>query len=238
MGLSRVDGTRWLLRDEQFDEYLALKRSLLSERHDEVFQALPASEAASQEILEAIDAGFRGLLPRVHPLERAALLVQEDLCVLLDGVFVAGCVCFPSHWRLVEKIGQPTAALHGPVHGYDRELAAKVDTFIERLTPDHIAARRNFTIHERPDLFAPECPSGAEVPPADQWLRSEYETLRRFPRTGAVLFTIRTQQTQLKHVDQAVRVRLADRLRAEPEPLIGYRNLTGRLPALIDWLCS
>jgi len=51
-----------------------------------------------------------------------------------------------------------------------------------------------------------------------------------------VLFTIRTQQVQLKNLDTDTRVRLAARLNAEPEQLIDYRNLTDRLPALIQFL--
>src|SRR3954454_16333259 len=179
MGLSRVDEAHWLVRDEHFDDRIAQTRELLATRHDDVFRALPGSDDASAEILCGIAASKPSLLPRVHPLEAAALLVQEDLCVLMDGVLVAACVCFPSHWRLAEKIGQPTAALHGPVHGYDRELATRVDTFIDKLAPDHIVARRNFSVHERVDLFAPECPPSGDLPPAEQWLRSEYETLRR-----------------------------------------------------------
>lgn len=236
MGLSRIDESQWLIRDEQFEAYLALKRRLLAEHHDDVFRALPDTEDAANEILEAIGGGDRALSPRVHPLEAASLLVQEDLCLLVDDVFAAGCVCFPSHWRLAQKIGSSTTELHEPVHGYDTELATRVDTFIERLTPDHIVARRNFSIHEREDLFAPEFAPVAHAPPSEQWLRSEYETLRRFPRTGAVLFTLRTQQTQLGNLSAAVRTKLAARLRAEPEGLIGYRHLTDRLPALLEWL--
>jgi hypothetical protein len=101
-----------------------------------------------------------------------------------------------------------------------------------------LVGRRNFTIHELPDLFAPEAPSMIGVPPAEQWLRSERQTLRRFSRSNAVLFTIRTQQVQLRHVDRETRHELAARLRAEPEPLIAYRDLTERLPALIAWLSS
>src|SRR3954454_5433468 len=121
MGLSRVDEAQWLVRDEHFDDRIAQKRELLATRHDDVFRALPGSEDACAEILEAITASTPSLLPRVHPLEAAAVLVQEDLCVLMGGILAAACVCFPSHWRLVDKIGQTTVALHGPVHGYDTE---------------------------------------------------------------------------------------------------------------------
>ena len=64
--------------------------------------------------------------------------------------------------------------------------------------------RFNWTIHDRPDLFQPT--GGArrahEVPPArygeSLWLRVERQTLRRLPRAGDVLFTIRTYRTPLE----------------------------------------
>jgi hypothetical protein len=225
-----------MLPDEHRDEQLALKQRLLAERHDDVFQALPGTEDACSEILDAIWAGNRSLLRRVHPLVAAALLVQEDLCVLADGIFVAGCVCFPSHWRLGDKIGRPVSEIHSSVPGYDAELASRVDTFLGRLAPDTIVARRNYAIHELPDLFAPDTPPSLGVPPEEQWLRSERQTLSRLPKSGSVLFTIRTQQTQLRTLSQDLRRKLAGRLRAEPESLIAYRDLTERLPVLIGYL--
>jgi hypothetical protein len=236
MGTART--SEWLVHDEEGKEQIALKRRLLAERRDDVFQALPGTDDACSEILEAIATGNRQLLPRVHPLEEAALLVQEDLCVLVDGVLAAGCVCFPSHWRLADKIGRPITEVHARVPGYDTELASKVDSFLRRLTTGTVVARRNFTIHERPDLFAPDVPPLLGLAPHEQWLRSERQTLRRLPRSDAILFTIRTQQVQLQHVDRPTRQRLAARLRAEPEGLIAYRDLTDRLPALIAWLGS
>jgi hypothetical protein len=183
-----------------------------------------------EEVLASADAAL------LAPLERAARRVEDDLCVLVDGVLVAGCVCFPSHWRLTDKIGRPVGEVHQQVPRYASELASRVDSFLRRLTTGTVVGRRNFAIHELPDLFAPEVPPTLGVPPAEQWLRSERQTLRRLPRSEAVLFTIRTQQVQLEQVDESVRRKLAARLRAEPEDLIGYRDLTDRLPALIDWL--
>ena len=172
------------------------------------------------------------------PLERLARQVEEDLCLLVDGRLVGACVCFPSHWRLKDKLGRPMSEVHGRVPGYDVDLASKVDSFLRRLAPRTVVGRRNFTVHELPNLYAPVEPPFQGIDPPDQWLRSEYQTLRRLPRSEAVLFTIRTQQVQLKSVDPAVRHRLAARFRAEPVALIEYRNLRERLPALIDFLES
>ena len=43
-----------------------------------------------------------------------------------DGpVFTAGVLCFPSRWRLMEKIGKPLSAVHGPVPLYADRLAGR-----------------------------------------------------------------------------------------------------------------
>ncbi len=76
------------------------------------------------------------------------------------------------------------------------------------------------------------------VPPAEQWLRSERQTLSRLPDSGGVLFTIRVDQLQLADVPQATRAALGHRLAAEPDDLVAYRNLTERRPALIEYLTS
>lgn len=172
-------------------------------------------------------------------LERAARRVEEDLCVLVEGRLVAGCVCFPSHWSLPEKLGLPVSAIHGRVPGYGTELESKVDSFLRRLPAGTVVARRNFTVHELADLFAPRAPSSTiGVPPREQWLRSERQTLSRLPKSDAVLFTIRTQQVRLRELDSGTRRKLGARLAAEPDQLIAYRDLTERRAALVDWLSS
>jgi hypothetical protein len=238
MGLARIEPADWLIEDERRDEELALRARLLDERHGDVFAALAGTEEAGAEVLALV--GGRGTGER-HPLEDAGRMVQEDLCVLAPGpsgdlVLVAACVCFPSHWRLADKMGQPVAAIHGSVPRYADELAAKVDGFIARLREGTVVARRNWTIHEREDLCAPVAPPHQGVAPGEQWLRSERQTLRLLPATGTVLFTIKTQQAQLRDVPVHVRRRLAARLRAEPPDLDEYKDLGPRLPPLVAFL--
>lgn len=240
MGVSRVGEDQWLIEDDHYLSDMAQKRLALETAHDEVFQVLEDSEEACCEVLDLI----RGkIMPKSaekswawHPLEQAARLVQEDLCIIQDGIFTAGCICFPSHWRLKEKIGKTVAELHGPVPMYDTELASRVNTFMSKLPKGAIFARRNFAIHEFEDLTAPNCPPYAYTPPSEQWLRSEYETMRRLDKTDAILFTIRTQQMQLKDVDSQTLSDIASRIEAEPEGLIDYRNLQERKNALLTWM--
>ena len=109
-------------------------------------------------------------------------------------------MCFPSHWRLADKLGRSVAEIHGPVPHYADELADKVDRFFDRLTVEHPVVRRNLSIHSHDELFRPEPHESPDsfAPDArgvDQvWLRSERQTLVVLPASGAVLFTIKTQQ--------------------------------------------
>ena len=254
MGLSRVDDSEWLVVDDHRDEELALKRALLpitaTRSSSPCRTSTPPPPApncsgcwfAVAPIAATIDPEFEGAL------ERAALSVQEDLCVLLPDehgrlVLAAACVCFPSHWRLADKMGKPAWAIHGPVPRYDDELARKVDTFLDRLRPPAVMKRRNWTIHESADLFAPARAGDADpaIPPEDLWLRSERQTLRRLPDTDAVVFTIRTQQVQIAGACSTARTSPASSpIASTPSPMTvaRYAGFSAHVPALVHRLRS
>ena len=186
----------------------------------------------------------------MHPLDAAGRLVQEDLCVMVRGAdgyrLEAASLCFPSHWRLHDKLGRNLAAIHAPVPHYAEELEAKVDTFFDRLRVDRPVMRRNWSIHSHDDLFRPEPHESPDsfAPDAsgiDQvWLRSERQTLVRLPRTDAVLFTIKTQQCPMAAL--AARPDLAARLAARLLPSSPTSTAQGHTvpfpPWLIPWLES
>ena len=162
----------WATTDRERD--LVRKAVLLEERHGEVFAALdtPAVGAASLEVLELVlEATGQTVVPAdLHPLDAAGRLVQEDLClmVLRDGAphLDAASLCFPSYWRLADKLGRPMADVHGPVAHYADELAAKVDTFLQRLRPERPVWRRNWSIHDDPTYFLPDPTPAAGRRPA------------------------------------------------------------------------
>jgi hypothetical protein len=247
MGTRVLDGARWLLPDEDLARDLALKADLLAARHDEVFAALPTAEvqAASVEVLDLV-ADATGALPApaLHPLDAAGRLVQEDLCLLVehDGRFRldAASLCFPSYWRLADKLGRRMVEVHEPVAHYGDELAAKVDRFLARLRPERPVWRRNWSVHDDPAYFLPEpTEPHRREPPDGLWLRSERQTLRRLPRTGAVLFTIRTQQVPLAALTDRPDIarRMAAAISAWSPQLRAYKGGHGALAAL-PWLQS
>ena len=219
MGTRSLDLADWLVADDERDEQLAYKRRLLTEHHDVVSASLPGSEPAAAEAAALLGA---------DDLEGAALRVQEDLCVVVrrdeSWCLDAGVVCFPSMWSLRSKLGRPIAEVHAPVPAYADELADRVDRFLDRL--DRPVWRRNWLIHDSPELHLPAPPTRVAAPkvPDGLWLRSERQTLRRLPATGAVLFTIRTQQVPLTVVPDDVGRRLAAAIRAWSAELVEYRG--------------
>jgi hypothetical protein len=259
MGTRALGGGAWLLGGDDVPAQLAEKQRVLGAHHDEVVAALDGTEDAATELLETVHGaltppdrgggtGRPALLAGLHPIDAAARRVAEDLCLLVpDGgrwVLAAGSVCFPSHWRLTDKLGLPLAAVHDPVPDYAAELAERVDRFLDRLRAGRGVVRRNWTVHPAPDLFAPDLPPPPD-PPVDAgdaghrlWLRSERQTLVRLPRTGAIAFTIRTQQARLAAVatHPELRSRLARAVAAWPPHQVAYRGgETVRRP-LLAWL--
>jgi hypothetical protein len=245
MSTRGLDPAVWLLIDDDRDPELALKADLLAARHDEVFAALdaPAVAAASAEVLDLVVAAT-GATPdaNLHPLDAAGRLVQEDLCLLVlhDGAphLDAASLCFPSYWKLRDKLGRPLADVHDPVAHYRDELATKVDRFVQRLPADRPVWRRNWSIHDEPTFFLPEpTPPRAVTAPDGLWLRSERQTLRRLATPDVVLFTIRTQQVPLAVLAERPDVahRMATAIAAWSPELRAYKGGHGALLA-VGWL--
>ena len=245
MGTRSLPEQDWLIADGSRAEELALKDRLLRSARDEVSVCLPGAEAAATEAAELVARATGVDLDRARPpLEAAALVVQEDLCVLLarDGRWrlEAGVVCFPSMWRLSDKLGLPITAIHARVPAYEDELARRVDTFLDRLRPDRPVWRRNWFVHDSPDLHLLEAPPPRPDLriPDDLWLRSERQTLRRLAESDGVLFTIRTQQVPLSVLAERpdVAARLAAVVAGWSPELIGYRHAEPWRGELLRWL--
>lgn len=151
----------------------------------------------------AIAVGGRSLaLDGDAPLAVAGRLVQEDLCLLQraeDGWrLTAASLCFPSTWSLAEKIGRPMAAIHADVPGYPGRMGDVVHRIFDHLKAELPVERLNWSIYGDLRLHHPEAKSDVarrfpeDAPILDRaTIRVERQTLRRLPKTGAILFTIR-----------------------------------------------
>ena len=226
--------------------WIAQKATVMAEHAATAFAALEGIEPECEEVAEALVEHLRtrwpdrchdvALDPGLHPLDAAARLVPEDLVVMVvrDGelVFGGGSVCFPNRWDLRSKIGDSMAAVHAPVAQLNEQLEAAVAGFFDRLRPERSFWRLGWGILDTDDGYTPLDGTAAPRPvhPTmdDLHVRVERETLRRFPRTNAVLFTIRTYVSPLRAViaDPENRTAIATIVDAMPADVRGYKDIT------------
>jgi len=186
-----------------------------------------------------------------HPLAVAARLVQEDLIVMITApsgphagelVFSAGSVCFPNRWDLRSKLGLPLAEVHRPVSRLNDQLGEPIAKFFDRLTPDKAFWRLGWGVLDTDDLYQPldgtAAPRSGRVVLDGLVVRIERETIRRFPRTGAVLFTIRTYLRPLRDVaaESGQFQRLVEAVETMPDDIAAYKQLEAIRPALAGLL--
>jgi dimethylamine monooxygenase subunit A len=272
MGLVAVPEPEWFEIDALYPVELKERHRLLAVHHAEVYGAEPTSVQARAETLTMMIehltrvhaawfqrdgttlhnrlTGEQWDIPAHDPLELAGRLVQEDLCLIEmspDGPrLTAAVLCFPSRWRLHEKLGRPLAEVHGNVPLYGDRLARPVDRFMAHVRPGHIAARLNWSIMDDPALYQPtgkwrtaHDETITEQNAGDRLvLRVERQTLRRLPVSGAVLFGIRVHVYKLAKVvtRPAIAAALASAVRALPEEMAHYKSLPMFQAALLAWL--
>jgi hypothetical protein len=275
LGTRPLDLSDWIEIDDNRPTEMARKQELLASQHDEVVATIPRGDAAAQEVLDLLIEFLPKQFPNIyryepqshrmfdlqreidvdltaaHPIDVAGQLVQEDLCVMshVDNswTLTAASLCFPSRWRLSDKIGRDLMHIHGPVPFYAERIGSATDSFFDRLTPDRPMWRLNWTVLDDAELFQPDSPrrehgpvvtSGSDLG-ATLFFRVERQTLRALPVTGDVLFTIRTYVEPLCELE---RLRpgswkdLADTLDATPQPTIDYKGWAPLVAEMITWL--
>jgi hypothetical protein len=206
LGLRPLDLDDWFDDGPDAGGWIAEKETILGEHHDTAFAVLDGIEHEAIEVAEAVvthllsGGATAELRDDVHPLEAASRLVAEDLVLMVerDGrlVFGGGSVCFPNRWDLRSKLGLTLREVHAVVPLLNEQLGDPVDRVLARLTPERSFWRLGWGIIDVPDGYTPTDGTGPPRPAAPNpdalHVRVERETLRRFPRTGCVLFTIRT----------------------------------------------
>ncbi len=245
IGVKPLAEADWLVIDDRLPDYLAEKERLLATCRDDVFAAEPGTEAEQAEVLQLVLAHLGR--PATHdapdPLLTAARLVQEDLLLLrktdAGWRLVAGSLSFPSSWSLREKIGGSLGGIHGPVPGFG--AGTRNDQLIARMfdnaRPETPMLRWNWSLYGDDRLFHPESPGpgerrfGSGERAETVFLRVERQTLRKLPRTGAMLFTVRIFVDPIAEIARqpdAARIAtsLVEQLHALDPAQLDYKGMT------------
>lgn len=275
IGLRPLSDADWFEVDDGLAAYLAEKQRLGIEHFNDVFAECDGTRDAQQEVLEVLATYLIQSRPDLYvrrhggidiiptgevvelgtssspPLWRAARLVQDDLLVMRrfdDGWrLVAGALCFPSSWRLRDKIGKPIHDIHAPVPGFGAgtrpaELIARI---FDKTREEQKMARGNFSLYGDDALFHPEDANTGVPRFADGlqsvFLRQERQTLAKMPVSGDILFTVKIIITRLDDaLSGAGGAELADALVAQLEALdadqLAYKGITLERDRLLGWI--
>ncbi|MFA6155592.1 DUF3445 domain-containing protein [Mesorhizobium sp.] len=281
IGVKPLDPAGWIEIDDHLLPYLAEKRRLYAEIPEQVFVEEAGTREAQQEVLDLLgpylvekrpdiyrrgDTGIevagapeRPALPSSledAPLVAASLLVQEDLILMRRDDsgwrLVAGSLCFPSSWVLVEKFGRPLQDIHAPVPGFGpgTRPAELISRMFDGLQGQAVE-RYNWSIQSGDVLYHPlsdlqridratNRPSrfpGGDID-AHAFIRVERQTLRKLPVSRDILFTIRIHLDPLavlaRHPDRAtLAASFADQLEALDLAQLDYKGMTSDRDRLI-----
>jgi hypothetical protein len=202
-----------------------------------------------------------------RPLELCERIVQEDLILMRPSfdnksfMMAAAAVVF-SFNELQEKLGQPAEIIHAPVPGFEKHIQKSVNLTFSKLKPQQPMWRNNWGIAPTGTLDEPIYGSAAahehramtDVTQEDvkaKYLKVEYQTIRRLPKSGYLLFTVRTMVDPMYELEKVPRAAscLAASIRGmspamrkykgiDDEPtckaVLAYLDSIGEPPALRD----
>ncbi|KAJ0424821.1 hypothetical protein BJY00DRAFT_326030 [Aspergillus carlsbadensis] len=235
-------------------ELLEELASYLPERYPAMFQKTPTG-LTNLITNEAFNITQRPL-PE-DPMQTCARLVQDDLAIMIekpDGEYylLAGAILLAGFWRLSDKYGMRLSDIHysGDVPGYKEKLEKGMMNFFRRLKPSDAVVRNNYFI-QVDDNLAWSQSIGSEDSPSVSWntaeknkaiehhfFRSERQSLRRLPRSGGVVFTIRTYFEPITEVvkEDYVPGRLASAIRSWGEDVSRYKGKEKYGEVLLEYL--
>jgi len=200
-------------------EVLDMVTKFLPARYPENFTLDPNGRMMNIELRdETLQVDFTD--DSISPLERAGLLLQEDLVLMRcagqgSHVVQAAFVVF-SFGRLLERVGMDLEQIHSNVNGFAKDLYRPVVRFFDKVSVDKPNWRTNFGLTWSSSMVPcperyPHRASFSHEPKLNTpkkmmmhtmeekgvghaiWLKTEYQTIRRLPQnSNYVLFTVRT----------------------------------------------
>lgn len=236
---------------ERNTELLAERRRWLRTAPNTYAALLPEGEASLEEAVE--------LARECHNFAPAVGRTTWEKCLALgefwepdylllecgdDGEIrlCGGCLCFPSSWRLSDKIGKPIEFIHGPVPGLNQSIGPAIHKFLLSLKPGLAWLRQNWglardeELNHHPNRGLPQLDASVRL--EEVFLRVEHQALVALPKSGGILFGIRVVNHPLAEVkaDPVARVRLRRALETMPEAMAVYKGIASARETILVML--
>ncbi|TWU71268.1 hypothetical protein ED733_000274 [Metarhizium rileyi] len=117
----------------------------------------------------------------------------------------AGMICSSLGWKLGQKIGMGLASVHQAVPSYKEKLAFSMDRFFTKMPTSSPIQRGSWGLEIGQPLFLPtDHPDwgnrdfqSKSLREDDIYLRVDWQTLRRLPMSGAIVFNFKALYTPL-----------------------------------------
>jgi hypothetical protein len=141
-------------------------------------------------------------LKRFHPLHVLLNNVPEDFAIVLrnekDGMyeFRAGLVCSSLGWNVGTKIGMQLQEIHKPIPDYKEKMSFSMDRYFSKLPASAPIQRGSWGLEVGTPLFMPPGDpheklreiQNPDLKIEDCHFRVDWQTLRRLPLSGGVVF--------------------------------------------------
>lgn len=147
----------------------------------------------------------------MHPLHVLLRNVPEDFAIVLrnenDGMyyFRAGVICSSLGWNVGTKIGMQLKEIHKPIPDYKEKMAFSMDRYFSKMPTNMPIQRGSWGLEVGTPLFMPPGHpheklrdiQKADLKIEECHLRVDWQTLRRLPLSGAIVFNFKALFTPL-----------------------------------------
>ncbi|KAF5009258.1 hypothetical protein FDECE_4551 [Fusarium decemcellulare] len=155
-------------------------------------------------------------LTSTHPLHVLFEHVPEDFAIMqrdeVDGMYYlrAGFICSSIGWTFGTHFNRQLRAIHTEVNDYEEKMAKSMDRYFSKMPTDKPIQRGAWFVEDWEPLFVTPDEykanggtrhKGEKVSIDQCYLRVDWQTLRRLPLSGAVVFNFKaifTPMTELR----------------------------------------
>ncbi|KAI9710847.1 MAG: hypothetical protein M1828_002019 [Chrysothrix sp. TS-e1954] len=184
-------------------------------------------------------------LKAMHPLVVMLENVPEDFAIMQRDpqngkyYFRAGMICSSLGWSVGSKIGKQLAEVHDPVPDFKEKMEFSMDRFFAKMPTSKPIQRGSWGLEIDCPLFVPNPPTATtpnldnlreirlpseELPTSRIHLRVDWQTLRRLPLSGAIVFNFKAVFTPF------------ERFREEPKiPALCLKAVKEGKPSILDY---